>query len=464
MPQNFLSCERRQQYLMPPSIEEWLPAGHLAWFVLDAVEQMDLGGFYGRYREDGWGRAAYEPSMMVALILYSYCVGERSARGIERRLGEDVAFRVIGANQCPDHATIARFRQAHEGALAGLFTQILRLCADAGLVKVGVVAIDGTKMAANASLAANRTAEAIQADVRRYLKEAADLDAAEDALFGEGVRGDELPPELCDRTSRRARLKEAKRRLDAEDAAAQNTHQEHLAARARIERERGRGLRGRKPKAPVVKATANTTDPGSRIMKTRHGYVQGYNAQAAVTGGQIIVAAELTQDANDVGQLHPMIAATKRCLLEAGVQEPIGTVLGDAGYYSDANLADADPHGPELLIATTKDSKHRKAARDAPPPRGRIPTNLGPRGRMQRALLTKRGRALYAVRGQTVEAVFGQIKEPRGIRRFARRGLPACHSEWKLIAATHNLLKLFRHGPGAPWNRSGHPPHAPAAA
>lgn len=446
MPQNFLACERRQQYLMPPSIEEWLPEGHLAWFVLDAVEQMDLSAFYGRYREDGWGRAAYEPSMMVALILYSYCLGERSARRIERRLAEDVAYRVIGANQRPDHATIARFRQAHEGALGGLFAQILRLCASAGLVKVGIVAIDGTKMAASASLAANRTAEAIEADVRRYLKEAAEIDAAEDALYGEGVRGDELPPELAERTSRLARLREAKQRLDEEDAARERSHREHLAERERIERERGKRLRGRKPTAPdrQTKATANTTDPGSRIMKTRQGYLQGYNAQAGVTGEQIIVAAELTQDHNDVGQLHPMIAATEQSLLEAGVWEPIGTVLGDAGYFSDANLSDASPEGPELLIATTKDWKQRKAARERGAPRGRIPKGLSARERMERALLTKRGQALYAMRGKTVEPVFGQIKDPRGIRCFMRRGLSGCESEWKLITGCHNLLKLFR--------------------
>lgn len=206
MAQNFLACERDQPYLMPPSLREWLPDGHMAWSVLDAVAQMNLSAFYTRYRHDGWGRAAYEPQRMVPLILYSYCLGERSARGIERCLGEDVAYRVIAANQIPDHATIARFRAQHAGALAGLFGEILRLCAGARLVKVGIVAIDGTKMGANASLAASRTRQAIEADVRRYLKEAAEIDAAEDALYGEGVRGGELPPELRDRMSRLGRV------------------------------------------------------------------------------------------------------------------------------------------------------------------------------------------------------------------------------------------------------------------
>lgn len=181
MAQNFIACDRDQQYLMAPSLREWLAEGHLAWFVVDAVAAMDLSVFYGRYRDDGWGRAAYDPAMMVALTLYSYCVGERSSRGIERRLHEDVAYRVIAANQTPDHATVARFRQQHEEALAGLFTQVLRLCAGAGLVRVGVVAIDGTKMGADASLAANRPAGALEAEVRRFLQEAAAVDAAEDA-------------------------------------------------------------------------------------------------------------------------------------------------------------------------------------------------------------------------------------------------------------------------------------------
>lgn len=261
MPQNFIALDRDQQYLMPPSLREWLPADHLAWFVIDAVAQIDLSGFYARYREDGWGRAAYEPQMMVALVLYSYCLGERSARGIERQLGDDVAYRVIAANQRPDHATIARFRAEHEQALAGLFVKILRLCAGAGLVKVGVVAIDGTKMAASASLLANRSREAIEADVRRYLREAAEADAAEDALYGEGVRGDELPPELCDRTSRLARLKEAKRRMDAEDEARDEAHQRHLAARERTERERARGCAAGSPSRPSALGRPRPTRP-----------------------------------------------------------------------------------------------------------------------------------------------------------------------------------------------------------
>jgi transposase len=463
--QNFIACDRQQQYLMPPSLEEWLPEGHLAWFVLDAVAQMDLGAFHARYRQDGWGGAAYDPAMMVALTLYAYCLGERSARRIERRLHEDVAYRVIAANQTPDHATIARFRQQHQDALAGLFAECLRICLAAGLGKVGVVAIDGTKMAAAASLAANRAHDAIAAEVRRMLEEAAAVDAAEDALYGEGVRGDELPPELANRTSRLARLKEAKRRLDEEQAARERAHEAHLAERARIERARGKKLRGRKPKPPTrdPQARANTTDPESRILWTRQGHLQGYNGQAAVSRDQIILAAELTQDENDVGQLHPMIAATEKGLHDAGISAPLGAVVADAGYMSDQNLADADPAGPELVIATTTSHKQRIAQAERGAPRGRIPKGATPRQRMQRKLLTKRGQALYRMRAKTVEPVFGQIKDPRGIRRFMRRGLDACQSEWKLITATHNLLKLFRHTRRAPARGHGPLPGALAA-
>jgi transposase len=464
--QNFIACDRQQQYLMPPSLAEWLPEAHLAWFVLDAVAQMDLGAFSARYRDDGWGRAAYDPAMMVALILYSYCLGERSARRIERRLYEDVAYRVIAANRAPDHATIARFRQEHEEALAGLFTDCLGICLAAGLGKLGVVAIDGTKIAAATALSANRTNDAIEAEVRRIMAEAKATDEAEDALYGKGVRGDELPPELADRTSRLARLREAKKRLEEEQAARERTHAERLEERARIERARGKKLRGRKPRrpAPDPLAKANTTDPESRILKTRQGYLQGYNAQAAVSGNQIILAAELTQHENDVGQLHPMIAATEKALCDAGVSAPIGAVLADAGYMSERNLADADPAGPELVIATTTSHKQRAAQKEKGAPRGRIPKAATPRQRMARKLLTKRGQALYRMRAQTVEPVFGQIKEPRGIRRFMRRGLGACQSEWRLISATHNLLKLFRHGQRAPAGRHGSPPGALAAA
>ena len=449
---NFLPCDRDQLYLLPPALQDWLPESDLAWFLLDAVAQMDLKKITQTYRNDGWGQAAYDPTMMVALLLYAYCVGERSSRQIERLCERDIAFRILAANQRPDHTTLARFRQTHEQALAALFTDVLRLCAKAGVVKVGVVALDGTKLKADAALAANRTAESITATVQAMLSEAQSVDEAEDGLYGSERRGDELPEGLRDRHSRRARLQACQARLEHEAAEALAQQQSKLETRQAEEAETGRKKRGRKPKDPkaiaeaAATATANVTDPDSRIMKTQAGYVQGYNAQALVTEGQIVVAAELTQQANDIQQLHPMVAQARENLHTIGHLQTIGTALADAGYCSDANLTTVVPTGPELLVATNKDWKQRQAQREQPPPRGRIPAHLTPRERMERALLTKRGRRLYQLRGQTVEPVFGQIKTVRGCDRFMRRGEPACASEWKLLCATHNLLKLWRSG------------------
>ena len=450
---NFLRLNRDQDYLMPPSMRDWLPWGDLVWFVLDAVSQMDLRPFYVRYRNDGWGRAAYEPSMMVTLLLYAYCLGVRSSRQIERLCERDIGFRVITGNQVPDHSTIARFRQANREELAALFTQVLRLCAEAGLVKVGVVALDGTKVKANASLDANRTYASIEEEVKRMLAEAAARDAEEDEIYGAGQRGDELPEDLQDRRKRLVRLQEAKARLEREAAAEAAKQAEKIREREAEEKKAGKKMRGRKPKkpdeTPAAEAKANVTDPESRIMKTRAGYVQGYNAQAMVTEDQLIIAADVTQEANDVRQLHPMLQQAQEELAAAGVEERISVGLADAGYWSQANVREADPHGPELLIATTKGWKQRKALREKGPPRGRIPKDVSLRGRMERKLRTKWGVALYSKRGWMVEAVFGQIKHVRASDRFMQRGHSAVRSEWRLIATTHNLLKLWRSGKAA---------------
>ncbi len=277
---NFLTVERDQVFLMPPSSTEWLEEDHLAWFVLDAVEQMDLSAFHAGYRADGWGRAAHDPTMMVALTLYAYCIGVRSSRAIERACRVDVAFRVITANQAPDHTTIARFRQRHEQALASVFGASLRLCAQAGMVKVGLVAVDGTKMGCPAALAANRTKDHIEEQVAAMLAEATEVDAREDALFGAGSTGEEPPAQLRGAKARRERFVAAKAQLDAAAAKAQAAHERHLAERAAKEQASGGKLRGPKPKppAPAADAKANTSDPDSRIMKTKDGYLQGYNA------------------------------------------------------------------------------------------------------------------------------------------------------------------------------------------
>jgi len=451
---NFLPCERDQSYLLPPSIADWLPEEHLAWFVLEAVGQMDLSAFRGKYREDGTGSAAYQPEMMVALLLYGYCVGERSSRRIERLCETDVAFRVIAANARPDHATIARFRSRHREELEGLFVKILRLCGEAGLVKVGVVAVDGTKVKANAALAANKTHDGIEAEVKRMLTEAEAKDAEEDRLYG-SARGDELPEGLRRRSDRLKRLRECQERLEREAAERAAERERKLAERAAKEAESEQKLRGRKPKASDGKedeaAKANVTDPDSRIMKTRSGYVQGYNAQAAVTEGQVILAAEITQEANDAHQLHPVLGKVEENLAAAGVAEKPEVALADAGYWNEANASGMKPEGPELFAATTKDWKQRKAMREQPPPRGRIPRGMGLRERMERKLLTRRGRELYRKRGMTVEPVFGQVKEVRDCDRFLMRGKSGASCEWKLICGTHNLLKLWRSGL-ATWN------------
>ncbi len=451
MAYNLLLCDREQGYLMPPSLREWLGEDHLAWFIIDAVDQMELSEFYVAYRNDGWGAAAYDPRMMVAVLLYAYCRGMRSSRKIARALEEDVGFRVIAANQQPDFRTICRFRADREEA----FVRVLRLCWEAGLVKLGVVALDGAKVAANAALAANRSYEAIEEEVRRMLAEAKKVDAEEDALFGPERWGNELPQGLGRRAERLKRLQEAKSRLEQETAEAAKAAEEHLAQRQQEEASSGKKKRGRKPKkvasTPDGEAKANTTDPDSRIMKTRQGYVQGYNAQVIVSQDQIIVAVGVTQEANDVQQLKPMLETLEHTLEAAAIEERPKTALGDAGYWSEANVTVCfRPEEAELLIATTKDWKQRKALREQGCPRGRIPRHLSPRQRMERKLLTQRGQRLYRLRGITVEPVLGQVKEGQGCRRFMRRGLQAAQSEWSLMATTHNLLKLWRSG-HAPW-------------
>jgi len=447
---NFLPCEREPLSLMPPALQDWLPEGDLAWFLLDAVAQMNLTVITRTSRADGWGPAAYEPAMMVALLLYAYCLGERSSRRIERLCQRDVAFRVITANQGPDHPTLARFRQTHETELATLFTQILRLCGEAGLVKVGIVALDGTKIKATAALASNRTVETITAEVSRMLTEAQATDAMEDQQYGPERCGDEWPEGLRDRQSRLARLQACQERLTQEAASATAQQQAKLETRQAEEAATGQKKRGRKPTAPEAAADrdakATVTDPDSRIMKTQAGYVQGYNAQAVVTEDQIIVAAEVTQEENDIKQLYPMLARAQANLTALASPQAVGTALADAGSCSEANLLAADPAGPAWLMATNKDWNQRQALREPPPPRGLAPKGLTARDRMERTLLTTRGRRLDKKRGQTVEPVFGQIKSARGCDGFLRRGTVACDSEWKLLCATHNLLKLWRHG------------------
>ena len=502
MAHNFIACDREQDFLMPPSLREWLPEDHLAWFVLDAVEEMDLDEFYADYRDDGHGRAAYEPSMMVALLLYAYATKQRSARGIERHCRQDIAYRVITANRVPDHATIARFLCRHEEALAELFGSVLSLCAKAGLVKTGVVASDGTKIAANARREANADYERI---AREILAEAKATDEAEDELYGE-ARGDELPEELRTREGRRRWLAEAKRELEqgdqGEDPADLEPAEEppmprgrakdqgrrgwHREARRQLDERRareakpiprsrearlvesaqrleeeleaerranadyeayrsrgmsrdGRGFGGRPP-APyevpeVPTGKVNTTDPDSCLMKDTRGYLQGYNAQAATNESQIVVAAEITVEAPDFGHLEPMVDATIRELKRAGVKRKPEVVVADAGYWHHAQMDELAGDGVQVLIPP--DSGKRKGTRPG--------WQGGRYAFMRRVLETELGRSLYRKRAQTVEPLFGHTKHNRGMDRFHRRGRSAVRTEWRLITATHNLLKLHSH-------------------
>jgi transposase len=460
MAQNFVACDREQELLLPPSLREWLPEGHLAWFVIDAVSAFDLSGFYAVYRADGHGRPAHDPAMMVALLLYGYAIGERSSRRLERRCVEDVATRVICANQAPDHTTIARFRQRHERALAALFGDVLALCADAGLVRVGMIAVDGTKVAANAAPQATRDYEQI---AREILAEANAVDAVEDERFGD-ARGDELPPELATAQGRRGWLREAKRRLDdkrAEDAlpvprdrpdrlreARRRLEEEHRVecrANAAYEAYRARGVdkNGKKfgrppePFTPPERPTGkiNLSDLDSRNVKTSRGWVQGYNAQAVATEDQIVIAAEVTVASPDFGHLEPMICAARDELRRIGVEQQPGVVLADAGYWHQIQMERLLRDGLTVLIPP--DAKKRAGARPG--------WDGGLYSFMRRVLDTDTGGELYAKRQTMIEPIFADTKFNRRIDRFLRRGRSAARSEWRMTNAAHNLLKLWRH-------------------
>ena len=437
MSQNFIACDREQAWLLPPSLREWLPGEHLAWFVLDAVEQMDLAAFVAAYRADGHGRPAHDPAMMVALVLYAYAKGVRSAREIERRCVEDVAYRVIAANLAPDHSTISRFLVRHQDPLGGLFGQVLELCARAGLVRAGTIALDSTKINADASGLANRTYEQI---AREILAEAAAVDAAENELYGDR-RGDELPAELADPTTRKARLRAAKAELEAEWEAARQQRQAMLDRRAEHEAQTGRKAKGRPPAARDMSGDppgrVNITDRDSRPVKTPRGFIQGYNAHAVATVDQIIIAADVTTATADRGHLGPMITAARQQLAAIGIQDAPSVVLADAGYWAGGQIQELMGDGVTVLV----------------PPDGHSRTEPNPRRRgglydyMRRVLAGDDGRDLYRQRMTIIEPIFADTKFNRRADRFRRRGHSACQAEWRLITATHNLLKLFRATP-----------------
>jgi len=460
MGQNFFPDAIDQTLMFPPCLHDWLPEGHLARFLVDVVSVLDLSAIYKSYEEkDGRGQAAYAPEMMVRVLLYGYATGVYSSRKIEGRTLEDVAFRYLSGDQHPDHTTIAEFRKRHLDALSGLFTQALLLCSEAGLVKLGHVAIDGTKIKANASKhkamgykRMNETEARLKQEIDALLAAAEKTDAEEDAQYGKDRHGDELPAELQRRESRLQKLGEAKAALEQEakeKASQQRAEAEQkLVEREEAERRTGKKKSGRKPELPDPAQAKpddtwqrNFTDPESRIMPdgaNKGSFVQGYNAQIAVdSASQVIVAAEVTQETNDKKQLLPMIA-----LIAANLEQKPEKVSADTGYVSEANVTDEQVKDVDLYVATGRD-KHGVAVETSsdPPPPG-----ASPKEAMREKLRTEAGRTVYKMRKAIVEPVFGQIKEQRGFRRFSLRGKENVSREWKLVCAVSNLLKLFRAG------------------
>ena len=433
-----------QAYLFPPSPQDWLPQGDLVYFLLDTVATLDLTPIFAHYERELRGQPPFHPRMMVALLLYCYATGTRSSRKIMRRCHIDVACRVIVGQDIPDFRTISDFRKIHLTRLEALFVEVLKLCALAGLAKVGTIAIDGTKVKANASrhkaMSYDRmkSEEArLKAEIAKLLADAEATDKAEDIEHGPNRQGDELPEELARRQSRLAKILAAKKLLE------ERARTEAAAEAARREVEG-------KPAAKIPPAEAvpdpkdqiNFTDAESRIMKASNkGWDQCGNAQAVCNEHQIILAADVTDQANDVRQLVPMMDQTQANLDAAGVTAAIEAALADAGYYSETNATDLQQKGIEPYLATERLKHNEKVASS---PRGRIPKDFSAKQRMARKLRTKKGRLMYAKRKGMIEPIFGQLKQVLGLRQFSLRGLASMRGEWRLMATVHNLLKLWR--------------------
>jgi transposase len=415
-----------QDLLLPPSLRDWLPEDHLAFFVSDQIDQLDLSAITTVYEGEERGYPPYHPVMLTKVLVYAYCVGVFSSRRIQRRLVEDVAFRVLAAGNQPDFRTIADFRKTHLPALRGFFEQVLRLARELGAPRVGRVALDGTKVKANASkhkaMSYGRMREKqrqLRDEVKELLAQAEAADAAEDAEYGPDRRGDELPAELQRRESRLKRIREAKRALEA------RAKDEAAAIGKPVESAK-----------PDPKAQYNFTDPESRIMKGPDGFVQAYNAQVAVDELQLIVGQAVTQETNDKKQLMPMIITIERQSGDTPTQ-----LLADAGYCSDPNLTAIAATTIDAYISTRK-QKHGE--RPGPCPHGPLPKTATIVDRMSRKLHVKTGAAVYAARKGIVEPVIGQIKQARGFRQFLLRGFEKVQGEWSLVCTTHNILKLYR--------------------
>jgi len=439
-----------QLLLLPPDMKDWLPEDHLTCFISDVVDTMGLSAIEDTYDGSQGGQPAYHPRMMVKLLLYAYCVGVPSSRKIERNTYESIPFRVLTADQHPDHDTVAEFRRRHLTALAGLFVEVLQLCREAGLVKLGHIALDGTKVRANASKhkamsygRMEKKAQELEAEVAELLARAQTVDEEEDARYGRGKRGDELPKELRFKQSRLAKIREAKRVLEEEARFKAEHEVKAVGQREAAPADRKTGSKdGAKPSAgrPKAKAQRNFTDPDSRIMRdgATKSFGQSYNCQVAVDSKcQVIVACGVTQQHNDKKQVQPMVERAKANL---GGRKP-KRMSADTGYFSGANVEYLQEEGVDPYIATGK-MKHGENVRS---PRGRIPKGLTVKERMTRKLRTVKGRCTYSKRKGIVEPVIGQIKSCRGYRQFLLRGLGETDAEWSLICLTHNLLKLFRY-------------------
>jgi transposase len=454
---SFRPYDQGQVLLMAPSIQDWVPDGHLARFVSDLVDEaLDLGAIYAAYEQER-GFPPYDPRLMVKLLIYGYATGSPSSRKLEERTHTDVAVRFLCADQHPDFRPIARFRKRHLVALADLFVQALRLCRRAGLVGLGTLALDGTKLRANASrhkaMSYGRmvTAEArleaeiaaIRANARALLGDAERIDAEEDQRFGADRRGDALPDDLQRREDRLAKIREAKQALEAEAAAAETARRAELAEQGKTPR---RPPDGRDPFKPKPKAQRNFTDPDSKIMKTADGsFHQCFNGQAVVDSvAQVIVACELSSEAPDARQLEPALDRLAENLAAIDAKLPAGAALAaDAGYFSEANVQITAGHGLDAHIATGK-TRHDEPSPGAP--KGRIPKHATPKQRMQRKLKTNKGRAVYKQRKTIVEPVFGQLDTVQDARQLLLRGTPAARDQWRFTCTIHNLLKLYRNG------------------
>ncbi len=432
MPTSFRPYAPDQLYLLAPSPRDWLPEGHLVYFISETVEALDLSSFYARYEGDGRRNQPFDPRMMVKVMLYAYGTGTYSSRGIARKLEEDVAYRYLAAGNSPAHRTICEFRQLHLAAFRALFVQVVQIAREAGVLRMGTLVVDGTKVKANASKRKSMSyarmleeEKRLQEEIAELLSQAEAVDTAEDVEHGAQVRGDELPAELQRREQRLAKIQQAKERLEARQA-----EKDRERGRKEVDDDdpprRGRPF-ARDFGVPEDRAQDNFTDPQSRIMKTVHGYDQCYNGQLAVEEeSQMIVSTSLTNNAADVGEMMPLLSRAKAAMGEDPEQ-----VLADAGYRSEATFLELEKRGIEAHISLGREGKKREVSK-----------RLAASRRMQNKLASDAGKQRYRRRKAVVEPVIGWIKEVLGFRRFSLRGQDNVGHEWDLVCLAVNLKRF----------------------